>query len=51
MQIKEGLNRILCLAPYGIVNFKVVHCSFNRTFISAVHIIYIAILATVYTRI
>ena len=23
LQIKEGLNRILCLAPYGIVNFKV----------------------------
>ena len=23
LQIKEGLNRLLCLAPYGIVNFKV----------------------------
>jgi len=26
LQIKEGLNRLLCLAPYGVVNFEVSSC-------------------------
>ena len=32
LQIKEGLNRILCLAPYGIVSFKVFYCYFYLEF-------------------